>query len=61
MKLSLLAKSCLCPGLVALVTNLIKSSADPPARKSQQFKFPMTSRDWDWLFNYWQGKKYEIY
>ena len=28
-KLSLLAKSCLCPGLIALVTNLIKSSADP--------------------------------
>lgn len=55
MKLSLLAKSCLCPGLVALVTNLIKSSADPPPRKQ------MTARDWDWLFNYWQGKKYEIY
>jgi hypothetical protein len=29
MKLSLLAKSCLCPGLVALITNLIKSSAEP--------------------------------
>jgi hypothetical protein len=28
-KLSLLAKSCLCPGLIALFTNLIKSSADP--------------------------------
>lgn len=26
MKLSLLAKSCLCPGLVALITNLIKSN-----------------------------------
>ena len=32
MKLSLLAKSCLCPGLVALITNLIKSSAEPPER-----------------------------
>ena len=31
MKLSLLAKSCLCPGLVALITNLIKSS-DPPKK-----------------------------
>jgi hypothetical protein len=30
MKLSLLAKSCLCPGLVALITNLIKSSKEPP-------------------------------
>jgi hypothetical protein len=29
-KLSLLAKSCLCPGLVVLITNLIKSSAEPP-------------------------------
>jgi len=29
LKLSLLSKSCLCPGLVVLVTNLIKSSEDP--------------------------------
>eukprot|EP00356_Strombidium_inclinatum_P015345 CAMPEP_0170485948 /NCGR_PEP_ID=MMETSP0208-20121228/5086_1 /TAXON_ID=197538 /ORGANISM="Strombidium inclinatum, Strain S3" /LENGTH=150 /DNA_ID=CAMNT_0010759761 /DNA_START=981 /DNA_END=1433 /DNA_ORIENTATION=+ len=29
MKLSLLAKSCLCPGLIVLITNLIKSSMDP--------------------------------
>ena len=28
LKLSLLAKSCLCPGLVVLITNLIKSSLD---------------------------------
>ena len=28
-KLSLLAKSCLCPGLVVLITNLIKSNSDP--------------------------------
>ena len=26
MKFSLMAKSCLCPGLVALITNLIKSN-----------------------------------
>jgi hypothetical protein len=32
MKLSLLAKSCLCPGLVALITNLIKSSDEPPSQ-----------------------------
>lgn len=31
LKLNLLAKSCLCPGLVVLVTNLIQSSADPPS------------------------------
>lgn len=30
MKLSLLAKSCLCPGLVTLIFNLIKSSVDCP-------------------------------
>ena len=29
LKLSLLSKSCLCPGLVALINNLIKSSEDP--------------------------------
>ena len=35
-KLSLLAKSCLCPGLVALITNLIKSSADPDGSVSDK-------------------------
>lgn len=29
-KLSLLAKSCMCPGLVVLITNLIKSSLKNP-------------------------------
>ena len=29
MKLSLLAKSCICPGLIVLINNLIKSSEDP--------------------------------
>jgi len=57
MKLSLLAKSCLCPGLVALVTNLIKSSLDPP-KKLQNNK---DSKNWRWLYDYWNGKKYEIY
>ena len=28
MKFSLMAKSCLCPGLVALITNLIKSGSE---------------------------------
>lgn len=61
MKLSLLAKSCLCPGLVALVTNLIKSSDEQPGRKKNKYNIDMTSKDWDWLLNYWKGKKYEIY
>ena len=30
MKFSLMAKSCLCPGLVALITNLIKSNESKP-------------------------------
>jgi hypothetical protein len=55
MKLSLLAKSCLCPGLVALVTNLIKSSLDPPKKLRRH------NKNWEWLYEYWQGKKYEIY
>lgn len=57
LKLSLLAKSCLCPGLVVLVTNLIKSSKNPDdeiTRKSD-------NKNWQWLHDYWQGKKYEIY
>lgn len=56
MKLSLLAKSCLCPGLVVLITNLIKSSVDPP--KSLENK---EGQNWRWLYDYWNGKKYEIY
>lgn len=29
LKLSLLSKSCICPGLVVLINNLIKSSEEP--------------------------------
>jgi hypothetical protein len=57
MKLSLLAKSCLCPGLVVLITNLIKSSKDPPKEFLEQKK----NKNWKWLHYYWQGIKYEIY
>ena len=56
LKLSLLAKSCLCPGLVVLITNLIKSSHDPP-KKLESYD----SSNWRWLYDYWSGKKYEIY
>ena len=28
--MSLLAKSCLCPGLITVISNLITSSGDPP-------------------------------
>lgn len=50
LKLSLLAKSCLCPGLVALISNLITSSGEPKA-----------DFDIKWLDEYWKGKKFEIY
>lgn len=57
MKLSLLAKSCLCPGLVVLITNLIKSSKNPP----KEFLEQKQNENFRWLNDYWQGKKYEIY
>ena len=70
MKLSLLAKSCLCPGLVALITNLIKSSKSP-AKEFLKEEFEEgkggasggagSKGNWKWLHDYWQGKKYEIY
>ena len=56
-KLSLLAKSCLCPGLVVLITNLIKSSAEPPNSLNDK----KDDNNFSWLYNYWNGKKYEIY
>jgi hypothetical protein len=52
LKLSLLAKSCLCPGLVALIANLITSSGEPPKRSDLEF---------EWLEEYWKGKQFEIY
>ena len=60
MKLSLLAKSCLCPGLVALITNLIKSSKEPPEELEERVS-GRGQENWRWLFDYWSGKKYEIY
>jgi len=57
MKLSLLAKSCLCPGLIVLITNLIKSSNNPP----KEILDSREKKNWTWLHDYWQGKKYEIY
>ena len=52
LKLSLLAKSCLCPGFVALISNLISSSNDPPNKSELEYQ---------WLEEYWKGKAYEIY
>ena len=57
LKLSLLAKSCQCPGLVVLITNLIKSSMDPPDDWEEKREDP----NFSWLYEYWKGKKFEIY
>jgi hypothetical protein len=51
LKLSLFAKSCICPGLIALVTNLINSSGDSePAANTPK-----------WLEEYFHGIGFEIY
>jgi hypothetical protein len=57
MKLSLLAKSCLCPGLVVLICNLIKSSIDCP----KEIENKCTDQNWSWLYEYCCGKGNEIY
>ena len=56
-KLSLLAKSCLCPGLVVFVSNLIKSSGEI----NQEVENRKDEPAFEWLYNYWEGKQYEIY
>lgn len=57
MKLSLLSKSCLCPGLIVLITNLIKSSGSPHDYLENYKEDP----NYSWLYDYWIGKGYEIY
>jgi len=57
LKLSMLAKSCLCPGLVILITNLIKSSSPPETELDKQKDDP----NFSWLNDYWKGKGFEIY
>ena len=50
--MSLLAKSCLCPGLITVICNLITSSGEPPEKEELQA---------DWLYEYWKGQGFEIY
>ena len=52
-----MAKSCLCPGLVALITNLIKSNEERPSL-SDNGKDNQNSQ---WLKDYQKGQQYEIY
>lgn len=60
LKLSLLAKSCLCPGLVVLITNLIKSSLNNK-EIDNLLDEKKDDPNYTWLWEYWEGKKYEIY
>lgn len=53
LKLSLFAKSCLCPGLIAMVTNLINSAGE--------LKFKEGEKPPEWLEDYWHGFGFEIY
>jgi hypothetical protein len=53
-KMNLLAQSCLCPGIITLVGNLIMS-VDVPERVG------LTPRDELWLDEYNAGSEYEIY
>jgi hypothetical protein len=50
--MSLLAKSCLCPGLITVISNLISSSGEPPLQEHLPY---------EWLYQYWQGQGFEIY
>lgn len=52
LKLSLLGKSCLCPGLITLITNLINTSEDEKIKEDPGNL---------WLSEYIKGMGYEIY
>lgn len=56
LKLSLLAKSCLCPGLVALISNLVISMKDVALEFRQQGQVPPR-----WINEYSKGNQHEIY
>jgi potassium large conductance calcium-activated channel subfamily M alpha protein 1 len=53
MKYSLMAKSCICPGLATMITNLIKSASEQ--------SFNSKDSNWTWLKDYNEGKTFEIY
>lgn len=48
-KMSLLAKSCIAPGIMSLITNLVMSSSKPEGEMS------------DWLRDYSEGRTHEMY
>ncbi len=54
LKLSLLAKSCLCPGIIALISNLIMTS------NLENIKLKLLDNN-KWMDEYKKGKGYEIY
>eukprot|EP00744_Colponema_vietnamica_P004998 GILI01007381.1.p1 GENE.GILI01007381.1~~GILI01007381.1.p1 ORF type:complete len:1097 (+),score=258.72 GILI01007381.1:466-3291(+) len=50
-KLSLMGKSCVCPGFITMISNLVCSSGSPPEEVSEI----------EWLTEYWEGRGKEIY
>jgi len=58
LKLSLFAKSCVTPGLISLFSNLIKSESPPDPNIKGNYP---EGQKWEWLPEYWEGKRYEIY
>jgi hypothetical protein len=49
-KMSMLAKSCFCPGLIAMISNIVRSAGDPPDEGKVK-----------WLYEYQNGIGHEIY
>eukprot|EP00947_MAST-08B_sp_MAST-8B-sp1_P000855 g855.t1 len=50
-KMKLLAQTCLCPGLVTLMSNLVSSTDEEPLGKDAQ----------EWISEYQEGSGYEVY
>jgi len=50
---------------VTLITNLIKSSSEPPDELKDMVEGEggeeETQENWRWLYDYWSGKEYELY
>ena len=53
LKMTLLSKACLCPGLITFISNLIRSSGEPPEDESEGAQ--------EWIEEYQEGMSFEIY
>lgn len=59
--MSLMAKSCFSPGLIALLSNLITSSADFNRELNRNAFSPTDVKEEKWLDEYCEGMGHEIY